>query len=129
MKERTAAYEILRKAAVKAHSLRLATIATHVSTTGHFDMVIRDIDVMVENLRAEEKADIEHRDWCESERKSAEFKNENLQYDQEQLTQKIERAEGQKAELEEEVQKTNTEKNETLALMAEAKATRIDENA
>merc|ERR1719163_2680532 len=120
-KERTAAYDILKKAAVKAHSLRLATMATHVSTTGHFDMVIRDIDVMVENLRAEEKADIEHRDWCESERKSAEFKNENLQYDQEQLTQKIERAEGQKAELEEEVQKTNTEKNETLALMEDAK--------
>jgi hypothetical protein len=92
-------------------------------------MVIRDIDVMVENLRAEEKADIEHRDWCESERKSAEFKNENLQYDQEQLTQKIERAEGQKAELEEEIQKTNTEKNETLALMEDAKMTRIAENS
>jgi len=128
-KERTAAYDILKKAAVKAHSLRLATMATHVSTTGHFDMVIRDIDVMVENLRAEEKADIEHRDWCESERKSAEFKNENLQYDQEQLAQKIERAEGQKAELDEEVTKTNTEKNETLALMEDAKMTRIAENS
>ena len=91
--------------------------------------VIKDIDLMIKNLRDEEKADIEHRDWCESERKSAEFKNENLQYDQEQLTQKIERAEGQKAELEEEVQKTNTEKNETLALMEDAKMTRIAENS
>merc|ERR1719478_1124674 len=127
-KERTAAYDILKKAAVKAHSLRLATMATTVSTTGHFDMVIRDIDVMIENLRAEEKADIEHRDWCESERKSAEFKNENLQYDQEQLTQKIERAEGKKGELEEEVAKTETEKNQTLQLMQEAKETRIAEN-
>merc|ERR1719478_262378 len=127
-KERTAAYDILKKAAVKAHSLRLATMATTVSTTGHFDMVIRDIDVMIENLRAEEKADIEHRDWCESERKSAEFKNENLQYDQEQLAQKIERAEGKKGELEEEVAKTETEKNQTLQLMQEAKETRIAEN-
>merc|ERR1719478_1706177 len=127
-KERTAAYDILKKAAVKAHSLRLATIATTVSTTGHFDMVIRDIDVMIENLRAEEKADIEHRDWCESEKKSAEFKNENLQYDQEQLGQKIERAEGKKGELEEEVAKTETEKNQTLQLMQEAKETRIAEN-
>jgi len=127
-KERTAAYDILKKAAVKAHSLRLATMATTVSTTGHFDMVIRDIDVMVENLRAEEKADIEHRDWCESERKSAEFKNENLQYDQEQLTQKIERAEGQRVKLEEEVAKTDMEKNETLTAMAEALATRNSEN-
>merc|ERR1719375_1653718 len=97
-KERTAAYNILKKAATQSHSLRLATIATTVSTTGHFDMVLRDIDVMIENLRAEEKADIEHRDWCEDEKKSAEFKNENLQYDQEQLTQKIERAEGQEDE-------------------------------
>merc|ERR1719316_1290700 len=128
-KERTAAYDILKKAAVKAHSLRLATMATHVSTTGHFDMVIRDIDVMVENLRAEEKADIEHRDWCESEKKSAEFKNENLQYDQEQLAQKIERAEGQKGELGEEVTKTEGEKNQTLQLMQEAKETRIAENS
>jgi len=127
-KERTAAYDILKKAAVKAHSLRLATMATTVSTTGHFDMVIRDIDVMVENLRAEEKADIEHRDWCESERKSAEFKNENLQYDQEQLTNKIERAETQKGELEAEVTKTDEEKNNTLALMEEAKTSRIAEN-
>merc|ERR1719478_1608096 len=127
-KERKAAYDILRKAATQSHSLRLATIATTVSTTGHFDMVIRDIDVMIENLRAEEKADIEHRDWCESEKKSAEFKNENLQYDQEQLTQKIERAEGKKGELEEEVTKTETEKNQTLQLMQEAKETRIAEN-
>jgi len=127
-KERTAAYDILKKAAVKAHSLRLATMATTVSTTGHFDMVIRDIDVMVENLRAEEKADIEHRDWCESERKSAEFKNENLQYDQEQLTQKIERADGEKVKLEEEVAKTDADKNQTLTAMAEALATRNEEN-
>merc|ERR1719460_2167497 len=95
---------------------------------GHFDQVIKDIDLMIANLRAEEKADIEHRDWCESETKSAEFKNENLQYDQEQLTQKIERADGQKVKLEEEVAKTDAEKNETLTAMAEALATRNEEN-
>merc|ERR1719310_2002042 len=83
---------------------------------------------MIANLRAEEKADIEHRDWCENEQKSAEFKNENLQYDQEQLTQKIERAEDQKVKLEEEVTKTQGEKNETLTAMAEALATRNSEN-
>jgi predicted RNase H-like nuclease (RuvC/YqgF family) len=108
--------------------LRLATIASSVSTTGHFDKVIKDIDLMIANLRAEEKADIEHRDWCESEQKSAEFKNENLQYDQEQLTQKIERAEDQKAKLMEEIQKTDDEKNMTLTAMAEALETRNSEN-
>jgi len=127
-KERTAAYNILKKAATQSHSLRLATLATTVTTTGHFDTVLHDIDIMIENLRAEEKADIEHRDWCESEKKSAEFKNENLQYDQEQLTQKIERADGEKVKLEEEVAKTDADKNQTLTAMAEALATRNEEN-
>jgi len=90
--------------------------------------VIKDIDAMIANLRAEEKADIEHRDWCEDNQKSAEFKNENLQYDQEQLGEKIGRAENQKAALEEEVQKTDDEKNMTLTAMAEALATRNEEN-
>ena len=65
--------------------------------------VIKDIDLMIKNLRDEEKADIEHRDWCETNQKAAESKNENLQYDMEQLTQKIERATGEKEKLEEEV--------------------------
>merc|ERR1719181_1695775 len=126
--KRVAAFNILKKVAQNSHSLRLASLASTVSTTGHFDKVIKDIDLMIANLRAEEKADIEHRDWCESEQKSAEFKNENLQYDQEQLTQKIDRAEGQRVKLEEEVAKTQTEKNETLTAMAEALATRNSEN-
>merc|ERR1719240_1779054 len=123
-----AAFNILKKIAQTSHSLRLASIATTVSTMGHFDKVIKDIDLMIANLRAEEKADIEHRDWCESEQKSAESKNENLQYDQEQLTQKITRAEDQKVKLEEEVAKTDEEKNQTLTAMAEALATRNSEN-
>jgi len=126
--KRVAAFNILKKVAQNSHSLRLASLASSVSTTGHFDQVIKDIDLMIANLRAEEKADIEHRDWCENEQKSAEFKNENLQYDQEQLTQKIERAEDQKVKLEEEVAKTDDEKNMTLTAMAEALATRNSEN-
>merc|ERR1719443_2485416 len=126
--KREAAFNILKKIAKDSHSLRLASIASSVSTTGHFDQVIKDIDLMIANLRAEEKADIEHRDWCESETKSAEFKNENLQYDQEQLTQKIERADGEKVKLEEEVAKTDADKNQTLTAMAEALATRNEEN-
>merc|ERR1719482_479588 len=126
--KRAAAFNILKKVAQNSHSLRLASIASSVSTTGHFDKVIKDIDLMIKNLREEEKADIEHRDWCESEQKSAEFKNENLQYDQEQLTQKIERGEDQKVKLEEEVTKTQGEKNETLTAMMEALETRNTDN-
>jgi len=126
--KRVAAFNILKKVAQNSHSLRLASLASSVSTTGHFDAVIKDIDLMIKNLREEEKADIEHRDWCENNKKSAEFKNENLQYDQEQLTQKIDRAEGQRVKLEEEIAKTQMEKNETLTAMAEALATRNSEN-
>jgi len=127
--KRVAAFNLLKKLAQNSHSLQLATIAASVQTQGHFDQVIKDIDLMIKNLRDEEKADIEHRDWCESETKSAEFKNENLQYDQDQLTQKIERADNQKVKLEEEVAKTDEEKNMTLTAMAEALATRNSENA
>merc|ERR1719453_381133 len=126
--KRVAAFNILKKVAQNSHSLRLASIASTVSTTGHFDAVIKDIDLMIANLRAEEKADIEHRDWCEDETKSAEFKNENLQYDQEQLGEKVGRAENQKATLEEEVTKTDDEKNQTLEAMAEALESRNAEN-
>merc|ERR1719313_921715 len=47
----------------------------------------------------------------------------------EQLTQKIERATGEKEKLEEEVTKTQDEKNQTLEAMAEALANRNEENA
>merc|ERR1719453_1726330 len=126
--KRTAAFNILKKVATDSHSLRLASIASSVSTTGHFDQVIKDIDLMIKNLRDEEKADTEHRDWCEDNKKSAAFKNENLQYDQEQLTQKIDRANGHKDKLMEEVAKTDTEKNTTLTAMMEALETRNAEN-
>jgi len=127
--KRVAAFNLLKKVAQESHSLRLASIASTVQTMGHFDKVIKDIDLMIKNLRDEEKADIEHRDWCETNQKAAESKNENLQYDMEQLTQKIERATGEKEKLEEEVTKTQDEKNQTLEAMAEALANRNEENA
>merc|ERR1719421_1852444 len=127
--KRVAAFNLLKKVAQESHSLRLASIASTVQTMGHFDKVIKDIDLMIQNLRDEEKADIEHRDWCETNQKAAESKNENLQYDMEQLTQKIERATGEKEKLEEEVTKTQDEKNQTLEAMAEALANRNEENA
>merc|ERR1719194_298856 len=127
--KRVAAFNLLKKVAQDSHSLRLASIASTVQTMGHFDKVIKDIDLMIKNLRDEEKADIEHRDWCETNQKAAESKNENLQYDMEQLPQKIERATGEKEKLEEEVTKTQDEKNQTLEAMAEALANRNEENA
>jgi predicted nucleic acid-binding Zn-ribbon protein len=127
---RATAYDILKKTAraSSSHSLRLATIASTVSTTGHFDSVLKDIDVMIANLRAEEKADIEHKDWCESEKSAAAAKNENLEYDKDQLAKKLERAEEQKKVLEDEVIATDSEKTDTIAAMNASLATRNEEN-
>merc|ERR1719316_2061019 len=70
---------------------------------------------MIAALRAEEKADIEHRDWCEAQTKAANSKNENLEYDKEQLDQKKQRAEDKKAELEKEIKTARAEEAEDLA--------------
>merc|ERR1719311_1374517 len=80
--KRVAAFNLLKKVAQQSHSLRLASIASTVQTMGHFDKVIKDIDLMIKNLRVEE-----------------------------------------------EVTKTQDEKNQTLEAMAEALANRNEENA
>jgi len=126
--KRTQAFNILKKAASTSNSLRLAAIASTVQTTWHFDAVIADIDKMIEALREEEKADIEHRDWCESQTNGANSKNENLEYDMEQLEQKKKRAEEAKAELEEEVAKTEQEITDLKQAMADALDTRNKEH-
>merc|ERR1719335_1586349 len=66
------AYKTLKEHAPKAKSLRLAAIAATLRTGGHFDAVIAEIDKMMATLKAEEKGDIEQRDWCKEET----FKNE-----------------------------------------------------
>jgi len=60
------AYAVLKKQASKSHSLRLAQLAASVRTakSGHFDKVIASIEQIIQNLRAEETADIQKRDEC-----------------------------------------------------------------
>jgi len=69
------AYKVLKKFAEQTRSKRIAMIAAAVraSSGGHFDAVIEEIDTLLKQLKAEEKADINHRDWCKEET----FKNEN----------------------------------------------------
>jgi len=125
---REQAFNILKSVSVKTSSLRLAAIASTVATGWHFDAVIADIDKMITALREEEKADIEHKDWCESQQSAANSKNENLEYDKEQLGQKKERAENKKAELVEEVEATEAEMADIKKAMEDALATRVAEN-
>jgi len=116
---RTSAFNILKKTATKTNSLRLAALASTLYTSGHFDAVIVDINKMIAALREEEKADIAHKDWCETQQKSAASKNENLEYDKDQLSKKIQRAEGAKAGLQDEITKTETEMSDQEAAMQE----------
>lgn len=62
------AYQALRRQARRARSFRLAELAAKVNLAkvGHFDAVIQAIDVMMQQLKAEEKADIAMRDQCKS---------------------------------------------------------------
>merc|ERR1719242_1921018 len=60
------AYHMLRDAARRTHSLRLAALAVRVQGTkaGHFDEVIAAIDEMIKTLKEEDLADIAKRDQC-----------------------------------------------------------------
>lgn len=59
-------YGKLKALASQLGSKRIARIAAKLAVTGHFDDVIKSCQDMLEILRAEEKADIEHRDRCQS---------------------------------------------------------------
>jgi len=67
----TPAYHMLRDAARRARSLRLASLAVRVQGTkaGHFDEVIAAIDEMIKTLKEEDLADIAKRDQCKDEYK------------------------------------------------------------
>uniref|UniRef100_A0A7S3LZ43 Uncharacterized protein n=1 Tax=Spumella elongata TaxID=89044 RepID=A0A7S3LZ43_9STRA len=79
-------YKMLEALQAKYHGgLNLARIAVEAKLGGHFDKVIGQLDHRVEELHAEEQADIEHKDRCEN----AGEKNKN---DMEDLTHQIAKA-------------------------------------
>jgi len=63
------AYNVLKLAARKTQSLRVASLAATLRSmgAGHFDKVIEEIDKMMEELKVEEAEDIKQRDWCKDE--------------------------------------------------------------
>jgi predicted nucleic acid-binding Zn-ribbon protein len=129
--EKMKAYNALKKVAVAANSPRIAAIASQVytSTTGHFDVVIVSVDKMIEHLREEEKADIAHKDFCDKERYRANGKNEQLEYDMEQLANKNARLSSKIAEKRTEINATESEMRDLATEMKNALAGRNEENA
>jgi len=129
--ERTEAYNILKSYAKKTDNIRLAMLASKVymGTSWHFDSVIKDIEKMIEKLRVEEQSDVEHRDWCQGERNSANSANEVLEYDKTELKNAIKRAKAKSDEMATERTKTRGEMTDLTKDMDEALKVRNQENA
>jgi len=125
---RTRAYGILKETATKTSSLKVALIASSLSTTGHFDQVMGDIDKMIVALRDEETADVAHKDWCETERSNSNSKNEALEYDMTELKSKVQRLESKDGELDTAISQTETEMGDLELAMTTALNNRNAEN-
>jgi chromosome segregation ATPase len=88
-----AAYSTLQATAKASGNPKLAALATKakMSTKGHFDRIIKNIEKMMANLRQEEADDIDKKAWCENEMTSANNRNEALEADKDALTSKMNR--------------------------------------
>merc|ERR1719395_235945 len=81
---RNSAKELLRAAARKNHSMRLAKIGVLLETGNPFATVLKEIGTMIEIIDQEGKADKDNLDWCNSER---EENDEKLDAHKEAITQ------------------------------------------
>eukprot|EP00747_Dinoflagellata_sp_TGD_P138693 gnl/TRDRNA2_/TRDRNA2_175812_c2_seq4.p1 gnl/TRDRNA2_/TRDRNA2_175812_c2~~gnl/TRDRNA2_/TRDRNA2_175812_c2_seq4.p1 ORF type:complete len:558 (+),score=182.27 gnl/TRDRNA2_/TRDRNA2_175812_c2_seq4:70-1743(+) len=88
---RSTAYLQLAKLSSKHHSMGLAQLAIMAKSTGHFDVVIASVDKMIDNLRKEEQADIEHKDRCEAAQTENKQLMADLKHEMEKTDEKIAR--------------------------------------
>jgi len=95
------AYNRLKSLAVKYRSTSLAQLAVEAKAGGHFDKVMASIDAMIEFLRKEEQADIEHRDRCQG----SQFKNKN---DKEDLQSTIDKTDKEISRMKDEAKELKT---------------------
>mmetsp|Transcript_62760 Transcript_62760/g.115413 ORF Transcript_62760/g.115413 Transcript_62760/m.115413 type:complete len:708 (-) Transcript_62760:79-2202(-) len=92
---RQQSYNMLKTLATQVGSERVAKIAAKLQTTWHFDKVIKSCNEMMEILRAEEKADIEHRDRCQSAQNANENEMEDLNAEISTVDSEIKTLDGQ----------------------------------
>jgi len=83
---------------------------------------------MIGELRGEEQDDIDHRDWCQEHENKFTNQKEDLEYKIGQTEALIERLEAKSGELETAIANTEAEILSTQEAMAEALATRNEEN-
>merc|ERR1719486_1132144 len=95
----------------------------------HFDKVIEDIEKMISKLRDEEQSDIDHKDWCESERNKANTANEDLEYAKDSLDSGMKRAKARIAEENKQHAATKKDMSDLEKEMKDALDVRNAENA
>merc|ERR1719375_2504957 len=124
------AYTALKKAASHTHSLRLAQVAAAVklSKSGHFDAVIASINNIIQNLKDEDKADIEKRDECKNTFQEIESTVKDLAWKIRKNEAKIDKLEKLIAAREEEKAKTIEEIEDVTAQMKAMTKQRKEEN-
>merc|ERR1719353_2037106 len=124
----TKAYNILKDTASKTQNVRLAMLASKVyaGEGSHFDKVI---EKMISKLRDEEQSDIDHKDWCESERNKANTLNEDLEYAKDSLDKGMKRSGAKIAELNKEHAATKKDMSDLKKEMEDALDVRNAENA
>jgi len=124
------AYKVLKAQATKAHSLRLAQVAASVklAKSGHFDGVIKSINDIIQNLKDEDKADIEKRDECKNTFLEIESTVKDLEWKIRKNEAKIDKLEKLIAAREEEKAKTIEEIEDVTAQMEAMEKQRKEEN-
>jgi len=110
------AYETLKAQVKKSHSVRLAALAVQIRTSkaGHFDKVIKDIDLMLKTLADEGAADLDKKTQCLDEYqditktvKDLDWKIKNNVAEIENLEQLIELRTSEKDAANEKIKETN----------------------
>merc|ERR1719201_894457 len=108
-------YNVLKRTATQAKSLRLASVAAEVRASGHFDTVIKAVEKMIAELQVEQKADFDKKDWCKEET----FKNEQ---EAARFEYKIEKLNGAIEKFQAHVEALETQRTETIAQIDAVKA-------
>merc|ERR1719316_1001370 len=117
---RSAAYAKLKSMVKKHGGLRLAFLAAELQTGGHFDKIIRMIDKMITDLRAEEQEDIKSRDVCQLEKNKLKNQDEELQYQIDKKKDANKRLANQKTNVEGEIEAIGSEIEDTKKALKQA---------
>mmetsp|Transcript_17429 Transcript_17429/g.44316 ORF Transcript_17429/g.44316 Transcript_17429/m.44316 type:complete len:485 (+) Transcript_17429:575-2029(+) len=110
----------LSSLALGTGNARLIAMAARAASTGQFDGVIQSIDTMMASLKAEAQQDVVDRDNCIEQEEANHNKHSDLQYEIEQLSNKISKLQSLREALAGELTETQQAIADHEAMMAKA---------